>query len=436
MWALANRILLLFTSILIFLGLFIMAFPSTAKNFRNVDQSEKNILPLFHLRGTQECSLSDKGILSLKNQEVEIYHPDLSDQFIFFGQNTRPDADFSPFFILEKPISQEKVLFPNSMYYIRDNKGHPSNYSIFSPETQPTPLWLECSGTEDLLTVSLFYGSLENQRVLLKSYFFPKQEYSGQDDIIKIGSFFIDPHILMRQRACWVGPDLFLTHYGGIEYLNQTEKHRIDFQNEENHYSCFVGEGDVLSWEEDHWELLAAEEKAQKHILMRIEKIENRLMHLKLWSSEGKKKVLCILSRFNVHEIPKELQPLKYIGARTHRKWLFESNHKRICLGAGDWLLHSKEFGWVKLNTPQDIEAYLKQEIKGELFIVKKLMLKEGQKILSGNLFNISRTDFKEIDVIVEDTKQKNQKLSSRYKSFFANTAAPKNPTTLICTQK
>ena len=56
-----------------------------------------------------------------------------------------------------------------------------------------------------------------------------------------------------RQKARWFGHDVFLASHGGDEYFYTMGRGEDRFTEEENPYSVYGKEGDILIWNDNQW---------------------------------------------------------------------------------------------------------------------------------------------------------------------------------------
>lgn len=204
-----------------------------------------------------------------------------------------------------------------------------------------------------------------------------------------IGSYKLDPYLLVRQKACWLGQDLFLKKYGGEEFLDQAQSERLDFM-QESPYSVFVKKGDLLSWKNDQWQ--KASDDSQQYPLMEIAKIEDQKIHCQIWDVLGIHKEQIVLNKSTITPYPTTLSPLKFMGAKAKRKWLIKMGKMRLSVEPEDWIVH-KATKWEKLDSIQSVDQYIGKIGMGELFIVKELKEQNGKKYLIGELFNTTRSN-------------------------------------------
>jgi hypothetical protein len=130
-----------------------------------------------------------------------------------------------------------------------------------------------------------------------------------------------------------------------------------------------------------------------------IKKIEERLMNMELWDPEGKGKVSLNLLKSSEPQAPVNIQQkFKFVGARTRSQFVFEIDGDRLLLSPHDWLLLTKD-GWIKLQTPEEIDAYVERKTPGPLFVFDSVEKRDDHLLLLGTLFNTSRTDMQPIEI-------------------------------------
>lgn len=215
----------------------------------------------------------------------------------------------------------------------------------------------------------------------------------------EIGKNRVDATLLARQKARWYGPDVFLGKHGGKEYADKIGKQRIDFGEGEDVYSIYVGLNDAIVWGNDRWKVVKPGSDSLGKPLMVVKKIEDRLMTLELWDPDGKGKITLNLLKSSEPQAATHIQQnFKFVGARTRTQFVFEIDGERMLLSPHDWLLSTKE-GWVKLQTPEEIDNYVERKTVGPLFVFDGVEKKDDHMSLMGTLFNAARTDMLPIEI-------------------------------------
>jgi hypothetical protein len=345
----------------------------------------------------------------LKYSPAKIQLPDLRNQLLYYGQNGRPDAQQERVvlhFAFNGNGNPAAMVVGEKFYLVYDNTKTPAQYQ-FSPNNNPTPLWIEASGQGNESTVLVRLRN-ENGDVISEPAahaqfkLVEKENMRQAGRVWEIGKVRVDGSLLARQKARWVGPDKFLERHGGEEFQGLQGKHRIDFTDEEEHtYSVYVGLNDSLVWVNDKWKEAQPGEETRNYPLLTVKKVEERLMNFELWDVGGKNKVTLNLLRMNENAPPPNLPAdFKFVGARRRSQYIFEIGGERMFLSPKDWLLQT-EAGWVKLSTPEEIDDYVNRKLTGVLFVFDGVEKEEDQQVLRGTMFNISRTDTQEVMIPV-----------------------------------
>ncbi len=321
-----------------------------------------------------------EGLLGFKSQR---YKRKIEASFKYLGANTRPDQNQKEHFF--KWNEKEASLLEGDLQNLELLEGEELKSLTFSLEALD-------SNTE----MKVFQ---DEKSVCSLSFQFPKTVLSES-----LGEFKLDRNLLLKQKIGWLGADLFLQLHGLEEFPDAASSQRIDFQSPQSPYSCFVREDDLLIWKEDRWQ--KADEESALYPLLSIEKIESKLMHINIWDASGRVKEHFLVSRTQSKPLSKKLHSLKYVGAKTKKKWLVQNNDERFSLESGDWLIH-QNLNWKKVNSIEALETYIHQINVGELFIVKALTQVEGKKYLSGDLFSASRTEKNDYNLSLEVEENK-----------------------------
>jgi hypothetical protein len=372
----------------------------------------KTALPKTAFAQSKEaCNAIGEPLLSLQFSPMSMQLPDLKKHLVYYGKNGRPDA------IAEKTLlhfsftgnkSISSVTPGERLYILFDRKLNPPQY-VFSPNNAESSLWMEAKadGGEALVKVAM---KKENGEILHEpecnaNFTLPEKEYVRTGGTSwEIGKNRVDATLLARQKARWYGPDVFLEKHGGKEYADKGGKQRIDFGDIDDVYSIYAGLNDTIVWVNDQWKVVPPGHESLGKPMLIIKKIEDRLMNLELWDPEGKGKITLNLLKSSEPQAPVNIpQKFKFVGSRTRTQFVFEIDGERMLLSPYDWLLLTKE-GWVKLQTPDEIDAYVERKTIGPLFVFDRVERKEDHLSLEGTLFNTSRTDMQSIEIPLQQT--------------------------------
>jgi hypothetical protein len=421
----------------------LLVFPIKEENYPSfVSQPEQKELPKSPFAESDEFFQEiGEGVFALKWVPPQMQLPDLRQELLFCGKNARPDSlpGRSSFHVSLKGSGERLLVHEGERVYL----VYQGNYSpkerswdvmseqmttsptplwgdlpareaaegdrepyVFSPGNQPTPLWFEVKGGSEQ-TVEVRLSMLDEKGALVLSPAdlrlfqlhlaeLPKSQLAGWE----LGGYRVDATLLVRQKARWAGPDLFLECHGGDEFASVIGKERIDFFDGESPYSCFVSGGDFLIWQGGRWMVPQMGEETQQFPLMVIKKIDEKLISFELWDPEGRGKTLLSLIRSKDHHgMPDLSQEFKFVGAKTWAQFIVECRTGgRMTLKPHDWLVLTQD-GWIKLDSPSQIDAFVDQSIIGPLFILDKMAKKNGRQVLIGHVFNTARTAMEEVEL-------------------------------------
>ena len=347
-----------------------------------------------------------ENILVLHNTGTPLELPDLRNDIFLYAHNQRPDKSPSreQIYIGLRDSCEYRCLSLGEPSYLKFHVEGDNSHLAFSPNNTPTLLWIEPSLKNEQVFIQLKMQSpsgqiLQEPKAL--SYFPPKQcdFFQTQGETWEIDNIRVDPALLIRQKARWYGKDLFLKEHGGEEFSSFQNKERLDFENQDNRYLCFVEEGDYLVWNNGRWYIPKLGEDTENLPLLHVQKIEERLLRCELWESGGKARILLNLAKSIDIWPPNYIQhEFKFLGSRARQQLIVEMGKKRLILNPYDWLLRVND-DWIPLCNEEDIDQYVNGQLKGELFIFDSLVKKEGQQKLIGHLFNISRTEMQIIEI-------------------------------------
>lgn len=376
---------------------------------------KRTLPPCSFAHSKTAYDLIGKSPCDLKFTPQSMQLPDLKNHLIYYGRNGRPDAE------LERPVlhfsflgnpSPTPIMSGERLYLYYDRTKSPAQY-VFSPGNQETPLWITASaqGNDAIVQVSMkneFGEIIREPNAYAQIRLSEKENVRPGVKSWEIGKLRVDGSLLARQKARWMGVDRFLERHGGDEFKHLQEKHRIDFTDEENPYSVYVGLNDTLIWDNKRWKTVEPDDNTLDYPLMVVKKIEDRVMNFELWDVGGKNKVSLNLIKSSEAWMPQNLQDaFKFLGARTHSQYIFEVDNQRILISPQDWLLLNDE-KWMKLTTSQEIDDYVERKLIGILFVIDGATKKEGRQVLTGVMFNASRTEMQEIEISIQQNGSQN----------------------------
>lgn len=349
----------------------------------------------FRLEQEKYEAIGSKG-LEIKWIEPKLQLPDLHEAFVFYGKSGRPDSQEgkSLLRLTFKGREESRAFAEKTKLFLTYSEGR---YD-FSPGNQRTALWLEAKRQGDALSVAVFM--LDDTQTLIKtpdnlhSFTLNAEEFNTPPRLdMEVGGIRVDGGYFMRQHGRLVGKDVFFEMHGGEEFSHAKERERIDFLLDEDRYTCFVKEGDLLVWREGKWKVVDAAESTVGCPLLFAKKMDDRCLLFEFWDVAGQAKLPLNLVRLKVHDpFPDVAQEFKFVGAKTWTQFIVECRGKRLILKSGDWLVLSGE-QWLKITTAQEIDAYVNGTLAGPLFVLDRLEKQEGNQVLIGHMFNTTRTE-------------------------------------------
>lgn len=365
-----------------------------------------------------------EGPFALKFLPPQLQLPDLRKELLYLGKNERPDVPKgSQLFHVCLKNADERLTFRQGERIYLTYQGGISNdcfnkfgsresvsgfskgaYS-FSPGNQPTSLWIEMHSLNSE-SIEISVGMLDEKGSLIespsenRSFLLTRSEgFSKAPGQWEIGGLRVDTTLLIRQKARWIGPDVFLEQCGGEEFAYVQGRQRIDFIENELPYTCFVKLNDCLIWKEGRWVLPTSTENTLGFPLLIVKKVDEKVMSFEIWDPDGKTKMALTLLKVRDYEpMPAIDQDFKFVGAKTWAQFIVECKSQRLILRPHDWIVLTKE-GWQKLNSPEEVDDFVNQKIVGPLFILEKMVKKNGQQVLVGHLFNSARTEMQEVEL-------------------------------------
>lgn len=340
--------------------------------------------------------------LKLTYSPPSIHVPDLRTILQYHGRNQRPDAGTSSELLVS--LGQKGgvlSILPGSKQYLIPNPSG-GGYA-FNPVNRPTDLWIEVKPQGQGVDVSVEMRDEKGQihRDLSERAHFHLQEkpLPPQSAPWMIDQMRVDATLLSRMHARWSGRDLFLEAHGGPTYQSAWGKDRIVWGEPPERYSSYVGAGDWLVWKGGKWVSPAKGEPTERYPLLKIEKIDERVLHAVLFDVGGQRKLLLNLIK-TPDPISEEgvLAQFRFVGARTRIHAMFKVANVREIVGPEDWFLLTPE-GWKKVKTGKEVDEYVAGTLTGPLLVIDQLHKSHEEKWFHATLYNASRSGFKEIRI-------------------------------------
>lgn len=405
-----NLVLMGFAALLFFFSIWFLFSRSSQIPVEKV-QEEKTVLPkrAFALPENAYEEI-EKKLFDLKFTPMTIQIPDLRRFLLYYGRNGRPDAKQKGVlmhFGFNGSKDSASIEENQKLYLVYDRSSSPGKY-LFSPNNTQTPLWIEAhlSGDEAIIKVGMLddKGNLVQEPAVNAQFSLKAREFSRAGGTWEIGNQRVDGTILARQKTRWFGKDKFIERHGGEEYQDLVGKERLDFGEGADMYSLFVSPGDVMIWTGSKWKVVKPGQDSLGHPLLVVKQVDERLMKLELWDVEGKSTVSLNLLKSQEPRGAQNIEKsFKFLGARTRSQFVFEIDNERMLLSPYDWLLYA-DGSWKKLTTVKDIDDYVDRKTIGPLFVFDGVKKTGDQQVLSGVLFNATRSDFQVIEIPVQQS--------------------------------
>lgn len=347
---------------------------------------------------------------NLKFTPMTLQIPDLRNQLIYYGRNGRPDAQADHqvlHFSFANNVTPFSITVGERIYLSYERKPGGGQYCC-SPWNLESPMWLEVTSSGNTANIHIFMRDEDGHMITepeAHAQFSLQEKEAARANARAwdMGKYRVDGSLLARQKAKWMGQDLFLARHGGDEFSDWQNKHRLDFiDDEDNAYSVYAGLNDPIIWKDNRWHEVKAGTDSVAYPLMIVKKVDERIMTFDLWDVGGRSKVPLTLIKTSESWSPQQVQDkFTFLGARTRSQYIFEIDGQRMLISPKDWLLQTEE-GWIKLSTPQLVDDYVERKLVGVLFVVDGLTRKEGKQVLLGMIFNPARTETQEIEIPVQ----------------------------------
>ncbi len=366
-----------------------------------------NVLPKNLFQLSQEA-YNDIGspVLSVVLVAPKVELPDLRPFLVYYGVNDRPDMAKTAttlHFGVRGSDAMASIAPGERLYLKYDNSKKPGIY-VFSPDNAATSLWIEAQKDANKANIKVGMedeaGNAITEPAMRATFILTASPFMRAGGIgWEIGKWKVDGTLLARQRARWLGQDVFLTRHGGEEFSEFKDKDRIEFGEGNDRYSIYVKIGDCLIWDGQKWQNVRLGESSHSFPLMCVTKIDDRVMTLDLWDVGGQGHVVLNLIKSKEAWTPKTLEAdFKFISTRTLSQYVFEIKKERTTLHPFDWLLLVDK-NWVPLSTEEEIDNYVDRNSQGPLYVFLGPAQKDdGKQVLRALIYSPGRTEIDEVE--------------------------------------
>jgi len=372
--------------LLVALLFFIYSFNEKENYTLNISTLNKKNEPL---PSRFDYNLVGKGALELSSEIQSFPFPDLSGEILFLAKNTRPDGNLYEVKLQIGLKGSDKSLriTPGQTLYLAYDQEHLN----FSKEI--TPLWIKPKIDEngdDWLEMGIELINEEGEKLLnemrefkVKQKWETKRVEEVTDPLLKLGSEAL-------KNGKWWGPDKLYERYGGDEYQAYKGRERLEIQTGKESKILFINEGDTFIWKDGEW---TPSLKTKGYPMGKVLAISPYKVELMLWDKEGMESVLLTFSKERISLISLRAEDIfTRLRRRTSSRVSCRIDNRATILKEGDWLVHTTT-GWHTIKNYYEVEALLKLDIMGDLFVFDGLEKSDGKEVFCGTLFNPMRTE-------------------------------------------
>jgi hypothetical protein len=299
------------------------------------------------------------------------------DELVLIGKNSRPDSSAFPTVKLGLKSSgnQREVIC-----------GQAVDFSNPQMKFTVTPRSIVDQG----VLVEVAMGENREEFVLSPSRLFqPSCEEEEYFQVVKNGQFW--------------GSDIFLQHWGGMEYQALSSKQKIEMGGK----VYFVAAGDFLWWNGDAWKM--GKPSLIDAPLMKILVASPQILKAEIWDKDGfSSKIVQMPLQTPPKNFLKADEMMTAVRSRASDEITCQLGKRRVTVREGDWWVHNKG-RWKVLKNGYDLEAFLNHEIPGELFIFEKIENGKEKVTLKARSFDRMRTHSEPISLVFNTEKKMSQ---------------------------
>lgn len=307
--------------------------------------------------------------------------PNLQEKFIFSLDPPRPGQSINEERLLVRlkdSGENKRVVLP-----CRIDLEYQGDLLKFSNLT--SLFWLELSPSSDgKIEVQGRISSLDGSKINAGQFF-----VLGQDcPLLEAQEFAEKSPFRILAESKWWGRDQFRKEADATEILEIGEL--IEFK-----------QSDWLVWKEEKWQKSASSEKDLP--IAKIQSISPKMLILEGWDNIGHVRIGLALAAGPQFKMRGE-DLFSAIRIRSEKQISCMLEKQCMVLKTGDWVL--KTAGrWKTLRKKDEKDAFLNGKLFGELFILDQISQKQGQKMITGRLFNPGRTQVVSIELFAQGRK-------------------------------
>lgn len=249
-----------------------------------------------------------------------------------------------------------------------------------------TPFWLEIyeSGSPNI-QVKAFVASKNREKVEAGTFSFPLQEVPvlpPEKSIFK----------QLAEAKYW-GIDLFKEQYAGCRAERLEMGELIE-----------LAKGDLLAYAEGKWQKICSLEEGRGKPIARLQASNSKGLIFEGWGGDEYVRFLIPTTAESSPKLKGD-EVLTAVRVRSEKQISCMLEKQCLVLKTGDWVLKSKG-RWKVLRRKEDRDAYLNTKLVGDLFVFDHIQMKQGQKIVQGRLFNMSRTQVVSVEALAQQTRK------------------------------
>ncbi len=364
---LVNRLLVALV-VLLGVGAFALPLASSGDNLRE----EVFAVQLPKDEHERDFSVIGNGPFALREADSRFPLPGLKDEIVFLGMSQRPDGDGA--LIIGLNSSKMQMIVHEGAEYFLDYVDGGVQFCSEPKPLKVMPFFdgrcLRCLVSLDLPELSeTVEWEFDETRWL-----HPPHNPQMKESLVGL------------KTAMILGPDQLLQLYGGESFSEEKEKFRF-FSGDQK---LLIGVGDDLVWQEGVWKRPDGE--TEGCFLARVLRISPERVQMEVWSPGGLDAQEVSLGVTKTAPLQLKLDGVfTRIRKRTRSCVSCLVDQKSRLLKRGDWL-EKKKSGWKTLRSIDELEACVKGESEGELFVFDGVEKIGDQWMFLGHLFDERRS--------------------------------------------
>ena len=340
-----------------------------------------------------------RGPLALNGNKLSPLAAALSRELILLAQSSKPSAAGEDGHLLVeiKNSANPMNIESGKILYLQYQLSAEGNPQAFKFSSEPTDFWIQLVILDAFSVV--IKAAKEKEQEEKFEFVLSNQDKQG------VAAFEKKEFYTCLKNAKWWGQDILFRLYGGEQYQQFKDKHKLELKEETSSYVCLISQGNYLSFEKGKWKTIDLAEGSRSCPLAYVSEITPSQLKIEIWDETGFSHAVL---KFSIEGAQKSARPeavFSSVRFRTASQVTCLLGKRRVIIKQGDWLLKTAT-GWRNLKNLKEIESYLDYQLRGELFIFDGIEKQEGIALMKGHLIDEMRCLASSVSIPISSEKK------------------------------